>query len=186
MANLCNTTVGVVYRWQGISLHCWLTALEMLMHWRHQSIYGADPATGNPRAAHTQTAQGLRAAGRGAAMTVLANDYGLAAAPPQLCNHPDVMQNWVDALNDRGPVIMEGIIGAPTKALRAVTGGRVGAHTVLVVGWSNSGTLAYYDPFFIGWKGAAGNHLSYMTLQEAHAATDRHSQLNGTCFWQAA
>ena len=155
---------NVTYRWQGLSLHCWLTSLEMLMDWRYQNIYGVDPATQAPRAQHT--AQVVQAKARQAPDQVphifgvwfkagyrpaKVNDYGLDRTKQNL---KPTVTSWEKQLQDCGPILLSGNYG-PAKI--------VGSHCVLAVGISGSNQIVYLDPFLIGVQAIHGNHYTYIS-----------------------
>ena len=154
---------NVRYRWQGISLHCWMTAMEMLMDWRYGCIYGVDPGTGVNRTQHTAQVIAAKARNRGYQISAI-DDYGLRQLPGRLDvdAHAD---SWAAALRHGGPILASGTYG-PARV--------VGGHVVLVVGVSGSNKVAYLDPFLIGWKAIVGNHYTYVS------ATDAYDRLNKT------
>ncbi|MGX9963783.1 papain-like cysteine protease family protein [Roseomonas sp. F4] len=148
---------NVAYRWQGISLHCWMTALEMLMHWRYGCIYGVDPGTGANRVAHTAQVQTAKARNRGFAPGAI-EGYGL-----QQVLRNDIsaqIDGWREALRHRGPILASGTYG-PARI--------VGGHVVLIVGISGSNKVVYLDPFLIGMKAIAGNHATYVSPADCFA-----------------
>jgi Papain-like cysteine protease AvrRpt2 len=156
---------NVTYRWQGLSLHCWLTALEMLMHWRYNNIYGVD-SNGANRQQHT--ARVIQAKARQAPDQVphfgpwfkagysyrKIDDYGLQRAM-QLKN---TLPSWERQLQARGPILLTGDYGPGQIA---------GRHCVLAVGISGSNKIAYLDPFLIGRKAILDNHYTYMSPADA-------------------
>jgi len=149
----------VVYRFQGLSLHCWMTALEMLMQWRYGNIYGVNPGGVVPRGAHTGQVLTALAAGNGFNIRDI-RDYGLR----ETLVLTNVFASWQAALRAGGPILLGGNYG-PSRLLRPFSD-RAG-HVVLVVGTSGSNKLAYYDPFLIGMKAIAGNHCTYMSPTDA-------------------
>ncbi|TQV82652.1 hypothetical protein FKG94_07955 [Exilibacterium tricleocarpae] len=153
---------NVRYRWQGISLHCWLTSLEMLMDWRYGNIYGYK------RKQHTE--QVLQAKARVAPDQDphifgkwfkagyghdLINDYGLRHLPGYGVTND--IKTWEENLHNYGPLLASGNFGL---------GRIIGGHCILVVGISRTNKLVYLDPFWIGKKAIKGNHYSYMTAAE--------------------
>lgn len=131
-------------------LCCWKTALEMLMQYRHNNIYGV--ANGVARAAHTPAVQAADARNRGFSIGELANDYGLR----QVNNLTEAVADW-QAVLGHAPVLLTGRYGM------ARTG--IGGHVVLAIGLSNSDKVVYLDPFRTGW-GRNDNYI-YMTRAEA-------------------
>ena len=144
---------NVTYRSQGMRLCCWKTSLEMLMHWRYQTIYGRD-AAGNNRIAHTAAAQLADQRNRGYSIPTLADDYLLRRAN-SLTNA--TRATW-EAAFGVGPVLLTGRYGM------ARTG--IGGHCILAIGLSTTNKVVYLDPFRTGW--ARGNNYIYMTLGEAY------------------
>jgi hypothetical protein len=150
---------NVRYRWQGISLHCWMTALEMLMDWRYGSIYGVDPATGARRNAHTPQVVAARS-GMGYPIGNVVG-YGLRRVDDDLSANAN---DWAAALRAGGPMLATGDYG-PARI--------VGKHVVLVVGISGSNKIVYLDPFLIGMKAIVGNHYTYVSGNDAYNRLDK-------------
>jgi hypothetical protein len=157
---------NVAYRWQGISLHCWMTALEMLMHWRYGNIYGVDPGTGAPRVAHTAQVVTAKARNRGYSIDNI-NGYGLR----QVTSNDISAQigGWQAALRAGGPILASGTYG-PARI--------VGGHIVLIVGISGSNKVAYLDPFLIGMKAIFGNHATYVSPADCYARLNKSFGVN--------
>lgn len=160
----------VTYRWQGISLHCWLTAIEMLMDWRYGNIFGVNPVTNLPRTQHTE--QVLQAKARNAPDQTphifgrwfkagyspdQVNDYGIRRAPGG--DVDDTVESWITKLRAGGPMLACGEYG-PARMFP-------GSHVVLIVGVSGSNKIVYLDPFLIGMKAIVGNHHQYMSPADA-------------------
>ena len=159
----------VTYRWQGLSLHCWLTSLEMLMDWRYGNIYGVDPTNKTQRGQHTQQAVlakarqspnqvpnflGFRAGYRHA---LLVDEYGLQRTKHQL---RATVASWETELKSGGPILLSGDYG-PARI--------IGSHCVLAVGISGSNQIVYLDPFLIGRQAIDDNHYIYMSPTDAVA-----------------
>jgi hypothetical protein len=158
---------NVRYRWQGISLHCWMTALEMLMDWRYGNIYGVNPMGGAMRTAHTNIVQAAKARNRGFSFETVP-DYGLRQVPGQDISND--IDEWAAVLQAGGPMLAAGDYG-PARV--------VGGHVVLVVGVSGSNRIAYLDPFLIGWKAILGNHLTYVSVSDAYNRLGKGMGLHG-------
>jgi hypothetical protein len=176
---------NVRYRWQGLSLHCWLTSLETLMDWRYGCIYGIASDTGANRTQHT--AQVLEAKARQAPdqtphifgrwfkagySHASVNGYGL------LQTREDVdatVDSWVSKLRAGGPLLVSGNYG-PARI--------IGGHCILVVGISGSNKIVYLDPFLIGMKAIMDNHYTYMSPTDAFARLEKGNGMQG--IYQAA
>ncbi len=168
---------------QGASLHCWLTAIEMLMSYRHGTKYGRDYATtadgavvwGQHRTQHTAAARqqlgiaGIRRSGwglaAGSSVSLHARDYGLL---PLDRLGGATFDQWRTELGN-GPVLGEGTFG-PARI--------IGGHVVLFVGWSRTGKLVYQDPFL----GSARSKYSYLSIDDVNARTRGATQ---TCYWKS-
>ena len=182
---------AVRYIWQGPTLSCWQTSLEMLMEWRHGSKYGKPvvkrmwpycAAYGPVRTRHTPP---VRSTYFGRNLLSLQNEYGLFENPRliECCN----LSTWQAALREYGPTLAQGKY-APAHHLP-----RQFEHTILITGWSRQGKLAYYDPF-LGilprlrrrtFEVERDRH-SYYTLQQIQDLRDRHGrQYNVGSFFQA-
>lgn len=176
---------NVTYRWQGLSLHCWLTSLEMLMDWRYGCIYGVDPGTGANRTAHT--AEVLVAKARQAPDQIphifgrwfkagyspsQVNGYGLRQFGGDV---DDTVASWTAKLRAGGPMLVCGNYG-PARI--------VGGHCILVVGISGSNKIVYLDPFLIGMKAIMDNHYTYMSATDALARLSQPYNVQG--IYQAA
>lgn len=166
---------------QGASLHCWLTAIEMLMSYRHGTKYGreytiaADRTVvwGEHRSQHSETARrqlgilGIRRSGcslaAGSSLELHAQDYGLIAVDRLSSAN---IEQWRTELRN-GPVLGEGTFG-PARV--------IGGHVVLFVGWSTSGKLVYQDPFL----GRASSKYSYLTAEDVR---NRTLSARNTCYW---
>lgn len=169
---------------QGLTLHCWLTSLEMLMSYRHGSKYGRSyqKAIGGPvvwgplrdeHTAYTRCKQGYRGLRieRGAFVTGSrcvdhAVDYGLRAL--DTLKQEATLAGWQQALSE-APILAEGRFGLA----------RLGAapRAVLLVGWNGRGKIAYHDPFL-------GNPLmkySYLSVTELLERT----RSPRSCFWRS-
>ncbi len=170
----------VKYIWQGFSVHCWLTAVEMLMHYKHGSKYGREPGARTTRREHTENVLKLKNARKGASLKQVKDDFGLTLND-DLCQGPGKVATWDTALA-KGPVLAGGSFGWHTRMARKITkiflGKKLGGHVVLVRG-SKDGKLYYLDPFL-----SAGSFLSHdhkMTPEECEKAVKNWSE----CFWQA-
>ena len=158
---------NVRYRWQGISLHCWMTVLEMLMDWRYGNIYGVNPTGGANRTQHTTIVQGAKALNRGYRAENIP-DYGLRRVPD--ADISGDVGEWTTALRTRGPLMAGGEYG-PARV--------VGGHVILIVGISGSNQICYLDPFLIGMKAIMGNHLTYMSGPDAYNRLGKANGLQG-------
>lgn len=173
---------NVPFIYAGLPHYCWLASLEMLMSYRHGCKFGRSYAKaiggpvqwGEPRSAHT--AYVLKKKGflgmrieRGALTTGSryvdhAVDYGLRAVDH--LKKESSLAGWQAALSE-APILAEGRFG-----LAPVGEGRRG---VLLVGWSASGMIAYYDPAK-PWR----KH-SYLTIERLLERTASPR----SCFWRS-
>lgn len=153
---------NVRYRWQGISLHCWLTTLEMLMDWRYGNIYG------NGRNQHTDQVRQAKARTAPEQVPHLFGRWFKAGYSPgyihgyglrQVRVRDNTIRSWEVALRENGPILACGKYG-PARIL--------GLHCILIIGVSRSNKLVYLDPFLIGNKAIIGNHFSYITPAAAY------------------
>lgn len=180
---------AVRYIWQGPTLSCWQTSLEMLMEWRHGSKYGKPVVEikgpkhavyGPVRTEHTPL---VRSTYCGRDLRDIEDDYGLF--PVHSLESCDDLPTWKAALRKHGPILAQGNYG-PAHRLP-------GGHAILITGWSRQGKLAYYDPF-LGilprlrrrtFEVERDRH-SYYTLQQIQDLRDRHGrQYNVGSFFQA-
>ena len=156
---------AVDYIWQGPTLSCWRTSLEMLMKWRHGSKYGKPvvefkgpnhAAYGRVRSEHTPL---VRSADFGANLSWHKDDYGLF----EVLHLKDCydLSTWRTTLQQYGPILAQGKYG-PAHHLPRWFG-----HTILITGWSNQRKLAYYDPFL--------GVVPRLRLRPGETERDRHS-----------
>ena len=135
---------AVPYIWQGPTLNCWRTSLEMLMEWRHGSRYGKPvveitgpnhAAYGPVRTQHTPLVRSTTYCGRN--LLDIQDDYGLFEVYHLMgCND---LSTWQAALREYGPILAQGNYGPAHRF--------PGGHAILITGWSRQQKLAYYDPF---------------------------------------
>jgi hypothetical protein len=139
---------NVTHRHQGLNLCCWMTSLEMLMQWKHNSIYGEN------RDEHTKEVIDAFKKNRGYSFGTgtLRNDYGLK----QVSALDNGVASWKKALG-ASPILLSGKYGMARSG--------IGGHVVLAIGLSNSDKIVYMDPFRTGWK---SNKYIYMTVKEAY------------------
>lgn len=132
---------NVVHRSQGLRLCCWKTALEMLMQYRHNTIYGTVGGVvgGAPRQAHTANVRAADENNQGYQISELAEDYGLR----QVTNLSDSIADWERVLG-HAPVLLTGKFGMARLG--------IGRHVILAVGLSHTNKVAYLDPFRTSWK----------------------------------
>jgi hypothetical protein len=156
---------NVQYRFQGISLHCWMTTLEMLMDWRHGSIYGIDPQTGNRRTQHTPEVLAAKEQRAPDQTPYLFGKWFKAGYSYDKVNGYGVVlpagavdgtaASWAKMLRAGGPILASGDYG-PARIM--------GKHCVLVVGLSGTNKIVYLDPFLIGMKAIGRNHYTYASM----------------------
>lgn len=151
---------NVVHRSQGARLCCWKSCLEMVMMWRHQTIFGR--TADGPRQAHTAAVQAADLRNRGYQIGLLAADYGLA----QFANLTADRATWVAALGV-SPMILSGRYGM-ARASRVFG---FGGHVIVAVGFSRTDQIVYFDPFRTGWSTV--NNYMYMSLADAWARLDK-------------
>jgi Papain-like cysteine protease AvrRpt2 len=144
----------IQWRFQGMRFQCWLTAIEMLMFWKHGNIYGVD-SRGNHRTQHADHARQEAALNRGSYMSEHIDDYGLVR---NAFLRGGNINYWRQAIRDHGPVLVSGRYGLGPKI-------GWGNHVILVVGVSSSGQLAYYNPNILALFPHPQSKLSYMTLE---------------------
>ena len=162
------------WRFQGFANTCWLSALEMMMQWKHGNIYGVD-GNGTPRTAHADYARATAAANRGSFIMDNDADYGLVTNYALRRNGRDI-QVWRAEIWNRGPVLAEGNFGWARI-------GR-GAHVIVIVGVSRSGQLAYYNPNIMAVLPHPQSHLSYMTCDRCMDLATPEGHMGP--FWQCA
>jgi hypothetical protein len=169
---------------QGLTLHCWLTSLEMLMSYRHGCKYGRhyQKEIGGPvvwgelrdqHTTYTRAKRGFRGLRfeRGALVTGSrcvdhAVDYGLRALNE--LKREKTLAGWQQALSE-SPILAEGRFGLA----------RLGAapRAVLLVGWTRAGKIAYHDTFL-------GNRfMKYATCSVAELQERTRSPR--PCFWRS-
>jgi hypothetical protein len=142
------------WRFQGNSNSCWLTAIEIVMFWKHGNIYGVDSA-GNPRSQHADHARQEAARNQGSRMSEHAADYGLIHCPNL---RQASIAFWRHSIQTAGPIIVSGRFAyGPWVGL--------GNHFIVVVGVSASNKLAYYNPNLLAVVPHPDSKLSYMTLE---------------------
>jgi hypothetical protein len=124
-----------------------MTSLEMLMHWKHNNIYGKD------RTEHTAEAQAAHQRNRGYNIDLLASNYDLK----QVSSLDKGVASWRKALG-ASPILLTGKYGMARLG--------IGGHVILAIGLSNSDKIVYMDPFRTGWN---DKKYIYMTVEEAYS-----------------
>jgi len=163
------TNVG--WRFQGLKSCCWLTAIEMVMQWKHNCIYGVGQ-DGRPRARHTDLAIADFKKNKGSHIDDHARDYGLKVN--RSLEHETSIDKWKAALTN-GPVIAEGRYGLARMGW--------GLHVIVIVGVSASGQLAYYNPNMFAFFPHAKSKLTYFSVERCIALSASDSMMDGP-FWQ--
>jgi hypothetical protein len=138
----------------------------MVMQWRHGNIYGVD-ANGAPRTDHAPAAAAIRNQNEGSSVGEHRIDYGFAQM--DYLRHHDI-NGWRDAIRTYGPIIAEGKYGWARIGW--------GEHTIVIVGVSTSGEIAYFNPNLFGVLPHPSSKLSYMPL----ARLMEHADAEGA-FW---
>jgi hypothetical protein len=122
---------NVTWRFQGLKSCCWLTCIEMVMHYQYGNIYGPADRTG-----HSQLALDEYRANKGSHITLHADHYNLVSAD-SLDSPSAGLHEWSLALR-KGPVVAEGRYGWARFG--------PGRHVIVVTGISTSGKLIYLNP----------------------------------------
>ena len=152
----------IPYLWQGISNHCWLTCIEMVMMYEHGNRYGLG------RQRHTDNARLEKRRGRGSHICIHAADYGLEPLP-QLEGNTDLAA-WSNALR-AGPIIASGKYGWVAAG--------VGRHVIVILGLSHQNKLVFHNPNIMGirperfWR--SNQHFKYATIERIVNLADRSS-----------
>lgn len=162
----------VEWRFQGLKSCCWLTAIEMVMQWKHKCIYGVDRA-GQLRTQHTDTAQEAFKKNKGSNILIHAHEYGLKAND-ELTGNTSI-EDWKRAL-ERGPVVAEGRYGLARMGW--------GMHVIVIVGVSATNKLAYYNPNMFAFFPHTKSKLTYFTVERCVELAE--DPMYGGPFWQAA
>jgi Papain-like cysteine protease AvrRpt2 len=139
----------------------------MAMDWRYGNIHGINPVTGAARTQHTTIVQGAKATNRGYNLGNVP-DYGLRRVLD--ADMSTLVDDWAAALRAGGPMLAGGTFG-PARI--------VGGHVVLIVGISGSNQVCYLDPFLIGMKAILGNHLTYVSSNDAYNRLNSEMNLHG-------
>lgn len=161
----------VAWRWQGVKSCCWLTCIEMMMQYKHGSIYGANQ--GVKRTAHSAAAITEFDRDEGSHIELHAGHYGLVENT-DLARNSDDLAAWTRALS-RGPVIAEGNYGWARFGLWP--------HVIVIVGISWSDKLIYKNPNVMAVLPHPSSKDSYISVADIH----RHRERQGLGpFWQCA
>ncbi|HUO27751.1 MAG TPA: hypothetical protein VMU80_00940 [Bryobacteraceae bacterium] len=151
------------WRWQGVKSCCWLTAIEMLMGFKYNNIYGRNQTK------HSDGAMEDYRKNKGAFITWHAEHYGLAE---NRALEDGDLGVWKRAL-DLGPVLAEGNYGWSRFG--------AGKHVILIAGISKSGNVAFYNPNVFAVLPHPMSKISYMSLGKCKELS---SGINGGPFWQ--
>jgi hypothetical protein len=163
------TDVG--WRFQGLKSCCWLTAIEMMMQWKHRCIYSVDKH-GQPRTRHTDMAMIDFKKNKGSHIVHHASEYGLTTKV-DLKNELS-LDVWRAALN-AGPVLAEGRYGLARMGW--------GNHVIVIVGISKSGKLAYYNPNIFAFFPHTKSKLTYFSVERCIELSSSDGMMDGP-FWQ--